>query len=79
MKELKKNKLDLEYNFESRKAIIFLTAMTITFIGFLGVMISQGLIETALSIGVVILIIGTALYQRTKMRMDDILEEIENL
>jgi len=44
--ELKKNRLDLEYKFESQKAIMFLTFGTITLLGFLTAELLQKALDT---------------------------------
>lgn len=77
--DLKKNRLDLEYKFESQKAIIFLTLGTITLIGFLTAVIIQKYYVTATVLGFVIFISAIILYKRTKRILDGLLQQIEDL
>ncbi len=77
--DLKKNRLDLEYKFESQKAIIFLTLGTITLIGFLTAVIIQKHYIMATVLGFVIFISAIILYKRTKNILDGLLQQIENL
>ena len=77
--EIRKNRLDLEYKFESQKAILFLTIGTITLIGFVGYMISQKLYTLATVIGANIFILSFLSYHKTKSKMNYILRNIEQI
>ncbi len=77
--DLKKNRLDLEYKFESQKALIFLTFGTITLLGFLTTIIIQKFYILAIVLGFVILVSAIILYRRTKKKLNELLQRIEDL
>ena len=77
--ELCKNSLDLEYKFESQRALIFLTAGSITLVGFVGAMLVQKRSDLALGLGFAIAMATWYAYGRTKSRMNKILQEIRRL
>ncbi len=77
--ELKKNKLDLEYKFESQKALLFLTVGTISLLGFVATMMSIGKYTITAILGFVILIISLVLYKRKEKKLKNLLKKIEKL
>ena len=78
--ELKKNKLDLEYNHELQKANVFLILITTGVLGFIGtfVWIRKYLLFGFVLAGL-IMIIGISLYLKTVSKMKQILFQIENI
>ncbi|MFH1211351.1 MAG: hypothetical protein V1659_00295 [Candidatus Woesearchaeota archaeon] len=78
-RELKKNRLDIEYKYESQKAILYLSFCTVSIIGFLGYMISRGLIAIGIPVAVALFFISFVFYKQTKKKMDTILSKIERL
>jgi len=76
---LKKNRLDLEYRFESQKAIVFLTFGTITLLGFLAAVIIQKHYIIATVVGFIVFVFAIILYRNTKRNLDTLFKKIENL
>ena len=76
---LKKNKLDKEFDFESKKAMGWFTLGTITFVGFLATMILQGEIIIGSVFGFLILVCAIFFFNRKQKSINLILEKIENL
>jgi len=76
---LKKNRLDMEYKFESQKAIVCLTFGTIALLGFLGSMLLQQYYLIAGIMGFIVLSFSFIFYKITKKKLDGILIKIENL
>ncbi|HIH25964.1 hypothetical protein J4476_00505 [Candidatus Woesearchaeota archaeon] len=76
---LKKNRLDMEYKFESQKAIILYTLGTITLITFLVTMIIQKYYLLGIIGFIIISISSRIFYIKIKNKLDDILNKIENL
>jgi len=77
--DLRKNRLDLEYRFESQKALIFLTFGTITLLGFLTTIIIQKFYILAIELGFIVLVSAIILYTRTKKKLNQLLQKIEDL
>ncbi|MFW6311070.1 MAG: hypothetical protein ACOC1K_02420 [Nanoarchaeota archaeon] len=77
--ELIKNKLDLEYKFESQKALIFLTFGTITLISFLASLLLQKQYSVAGVCGFIIIVISLIFYNITKKKLRNILSQIDEL
>ena len=80
-RELKKNRFDLEFNFESQKANAVLILLTTGILGFVGNFIFIEGTSFILGIGVLsfIIIFGIYLYYKISKKMRNILNEIENL
>ncbi len=78
-KQLSKNRLDIEYKFESQKAILCLTVGTVILIGFLATMISQKQYVIAGVLGLIIFLISQFYYGKIKRKLNSILENIEKL
>ena len=76
---LKKNRLDMEYKFESQKAIILYTLGTITLITFLVTMIIQKYYLLGIIGFIIISISSRIFYIKIKNKLDDILNKIKNL
>ena len=76
---LKKNRLDMEYKFESQKAIILYTLGTITLITFLVTMIIQKYYLLGIIGFIIISISSRIFYIKIKNKLDDIHNKIENL
>ncbi len=81
-RDLRKNRLDLEYQGEAQKANAFLILLTTGMLAFVGTFIWQKT-TSALYIGIIITIMfslmGWKLYQKSMRRMKEILNEIENI
>lgn len=81
-KQIRKNRLDLEYHGESQKANAFLILLTTGILAFLGTFIwllGEESFYFGLTITVVIFIIGASLYTKSSNRMNEILEELDEL
>jgi len=81
-KQLRKNRLDLEYHGEAQQANAFLILLTTGILGFVGTFI--WLHETTLlyfGIGITLTVAGLGIYfyLKTHRRMKQILNEIEGL
>ncbi len=76
---LKKNRLDLEYKFESQKAIVCFTAMTITVIGLLAAMVLKDQILLGFIIAIIFFTYSFLLYLWIIKRLKKILKKIERL
>ncbi|MBU3923411.1 MAG: hypothetical protein KJ592_00680 [Nanoarchaeota archaeon] len=74
--DLIKNKLDMEYKFESQKALIFLTFGTISLLGFVIVMAIQELYDVAIIVSLIVILFATIYYDDSKNKMDKILDKI---
>ncbi|RLE43604.1 hypothetical protein DRJ19_02335 [Candidatus Woesearchaeota archaeon] len=78
-KQLTKNRIDLEYTFESKKAILYITFVTITLMGvFTGLWIN-GQKVLALVLTAIIFVLSLILYKKTKNKMDELLRKLEDL
>ena len=77
--DLKKNKLDKEYDFESKKAMGWFTLGTITLVGFVATMLIYKQYIYAGVFGFLILIFANTLFRKRQKRVREILKEIENL
>lgn len=81
-KQLKKNRLDLEYHGESQKANAFLILLTTGILGFFGTFIwlmDNELIYYGIATTLVIMISGLLFYRKSSNRMREILDEIEEI
>lgn len=76
---LKKNSLDKEFDFESKKAMGWFTLGTITFVGFLATIIIQNKIIIGGVAGFLILICSLYSFKKKQKRINEILKKIENL
>jgi len=77
--DLKKNKLDKEYDFESKKAMGWFTMGTITFIGFIATMMIYKQYLFAGIFGFFIVVCSVIFFNRKQKRIREILKEIEDL
>ncbi|MBS3174373.1 hypothetical protein J4440_00660 [Candidatus Woesearchaeota archaeon] len=79
--EIKKNKLDLQYQHESQKANTFLILITTGSLGFIGTFIwlKKNYFITGLIITAFLIFIGNIAYKFSLKRMKEILTEIENI
>ena len=77
--DLIKNRLDNEYKFESQKALIFLSIDAVSVISFITVMIMQKLYLTVILLSLAIISYSITFYTKTKNKMDDILNKINNI
>lgn len=73
--DLRKNRLDLEYKFESQKAIVCFTAMIITALGILGAMFVKGEYVIGISLSVFLFLYAGAFYRKIKKKMDSLFKE----
>ncbi len=78
-KELQKNKIDLEFKAESQEANIFLTLLTITFIGFITAMFIKGDYVAGGVVGFFIFVIALVQYTKRKRKMRDLLNKIDEI
>lgn len=76
---LKKNRLDIEYKFESQKAILFLTFGTITMLGFITGLIIQKYYMLAGISAFIISGISYYFYAKKQKKLNEILNNIEKL
>lgn len=78
-KELEKNILDLKYQFQMKKMKISLTMLTVGFLSFLGTFIWYGeRLVFGIAVSVVIILISSIFYFRTKKQLRNIVFDIEN-
>ncbi len=77
--ELIKNKLDKEYEFESKKAMGWFTMGTITLAGFIATMLIYGQYLFAGVFGFLIFFCSIFLFQRRQKKLMKILSRIEGL
>ncbi len=77
--DLKKNRLDKEYDFESKKAMGWFTLGTITFIGFVATMMIYRQYIFAGVFGFLILIFSIIFFRRSQRRIKHILMKVESL
>lgn len=81
-RELKKERLDLEYHGETQSANAFLILLTTGILGFMGTFMwrmEHKLFLYGVAITLTVSLIGSFLYRRSVKRMKDILDEIENI
>jgi len=80
--QLKKNKLDLEFHWESQKVNAFLILLTIGILAFLGTFLwlaENRLFYYGVIITFISSIIGVFFYKKSANKMKEILNEIINL
>lgn len=82
-KEIKKNKLDLEYHKNTQilnAVLIFLTTGLLGFIGsFVFLLEEKNKLFLGISLSVFILIVGYVIYRKTNKKLEEILEEVERI
>ncbi len=79
-KQLKKNVLDLRYQFESQKINAILIICSVGILAFIGTFIwYRERLYFGLGISIIVILVSIFFYIRTKRRMFTILENIENL
>jgi hypothetical protein len=77
--DLKKNALDMEYKFESQKAMGWFTFGTVTWLGVVVALIINKSYELAGGLGFLIIIIATLAFRKRQKHLNKILKKIENL
>ena len=78
-REIKKNRLDLEFRSESQKSNIWLSLGTITSIGFFASMIIQKYYLLGSIMALAVFVVSMFLFRQTQARMRRVLTKIENL
>ena len=79
-KQIKKNVLDLRYQFESQKINAILIICSVGILAFIGTFIwYRERLYFGIVISIMVVLISIFLYVRTKRKMQNILIDIENL
>ena len=79
-KQIKKNVLDLRYQFESQKINAILIICSVGILAFIGTFIwYRERLYFGIGISIMVVLISIFLYVRTKRKMQNILIDIENL
>ena len=80
-KQLRKNRLDLEYHGEAQKLNAYLILLTTGIFGFLGSVLLMPKDRMFFGIAVTFLIamVGAIFYYKSSMKMQQILEDVEKL
>ena len=79
-KQIKKNVLDVRYQFESQKINAILIICSVGILAFIGTFIwYRERLYFGIGISIMVVLISIFLYVRTKRKMQNILIDIENL
>lgn len=81
-RQLRKNKLDLEYHSETQKTNAFLILLTTGMLAFLGTFLwstKTTMVYYGMTITIVAAVCGAGFYMKSSKRMKEILSEIENI